>query len=86
MCDFELIKKHPWFSRINWKDLGDKKITPPYKPIVKSSDDTRNFDEVFTKQPIAESLETNALSPSPNQFSGFTYLGSAPISMTDIPS
>jgi len=38
------IKKHRWFRKINWKDLLDKKITPPFKPIVKSDDDCRNID------------------------------------------
>jgi hypothetical protein len=30
----EEIKKHGWFSDINWKKLGRKEIFPPYVPGV----------------------------------------------------
>lgn len=38
------IKRHPWFKKINWKLLLERKIKPPFKPTVTSADDTRNID------------------------------------------
>ncbi len=38
------IKKHKWFRKINWDDLLAKRVTPPFKPVVKSDDDCRNID------------------------------------------
>ncbi|KAF7684335.1 Protein kinase C-like 1B [Astathelohania contejeani] len=47
--DGDAIKKHPYFSDINWDDVYNKKITPVYIP-----DDSvaANFDEEFTGEPI----------------------------------
>ena len=32
-----------FFDIVNWKNLLGKKIDPPYKPVVKSENDTSNF-------------------------------------------
>ncbi|CAJ0966076.1 unnamed protein product [Ranitomeya imitator] len=32
--DFNEIKNHPFFSSINWTDMVEKKISPPYDPHV----------------------------------------------------
>lgn len=37
------VKNHRFFDIINWKNLLSKKIDPPYKPVVKSENDTSNF-------------------------------------------
>lgn len=42
------IMKHPFFSCINWTDLVQKKIPPPFKPQVTSDTDVRYFDTEFT--------------------------------------
>lgn len=52
----EEIKKHPWFKTIDWKLLIDKKITPPFKPIVTSPDDCRNIDQMFLRETIKETM------------------------------
>lgn len=46
------IKAHPWFSKINWKALEDKKIVPPFKPDVYGEDDTRNIDRIFLQETV----------------------------------
>ena len=28
------IKSHPWLNDINWKNLSEKKLTPPFVPNV----------------------------------------------------
>ena len=50
------IKKHPWFKRIDWKLLWDKKLKAPFKPTVSSPDDTRNIDVMFLKETIKETM------------------------------
>jgi len=39
------IKGHKWFKDLNWDDLLEKKVTPPFKPVVKGESDTSNFDD-----------------------------------------
>lgn len=46
------IMAHPFFSSINWTDLNQKKITPPFKPQVTSDTDTRYFDSEFTGESV----------------------------------
>ena len=40
----EDIKKHKWYSDINFDDLMAKKVEPPIKPDIKGDDDTNNFE------------------------------------------
>ncbi len=42
------VKSHPWFEKINWKNLQERKIKAPFVPELKSDIDTRNFDIQFT--------------------------------------
>lgn len=42
--DVKEIMVHPFFASINWTDLVNKKIVPPFKPQVTSDTDTRYFD------------------------------------------
>jgi len=39
------IKKHKWFSNMNFADLFDKKVKPPIQPAVADADDTSNFEK-----------------------------------------
>lgn len=41
----EDIKKHRWFSTLNWEDLINQKIRPAYLPQVKCAGDVSNFEE-----------------------------------------
>ena len=58
---------------MNWEDLSQKRIKPPYQPKTKGGKDTSNFEKIFTDAKVEESLEINELAASPNEFSGFTY-------------
>ncbi|NXW52971.1 AKT2 kinase, partial [Nyctiprogne leucopyga] len=44
--------EHRFFSPINWQDVVQKKLVPPFKPQVTSEIDTRYFDDEFTAQSI----------------------------------
>lgn len=70
------IKDDPFFKDINWTKLMRKEITPLFKPHVKSSVDTSNFDEEFTSQAAVDSVvEDSQLTQSiQDQFQGFTYV------------
>lgn len=39
------VKCHRWFKDVDWNDVYNKKYAPPIKPVLKSIDDTSNFDE-----------------------------------------
>jgi len=77
--DVNDIKSHLFFKDIVWEKMLRKEIDPPYKPKVKANDDTSNFDESFTKEPVVDSVvtqsklsETVGNDPS-DAFTGFTY-------------
>ena len=61
--DAKEIMDHAFFSSIDWSDLVQKKIPPPFKPQVTSDTDTRYFDSEFT----GESVE---LTPPDHNFLG----------------
>uniref|UniRef100_A0A8C5QIE1 non-specific serine/threonine protein kinase n=1 Tax=Leptobrachium leishanense TaxID=445787 RepID=A0A8C5QIE1_9ANUR len=50
--DAKEIMQHKFFSGIEWQDVYEKKLVPPFKPQVTSETDTRYFDEEFTAQMI----------------------------------
>ncbi|CAD6996390.1 RAC serine/threonine-protein kinase [Ceratitis capitata] len=50
--DVKEIQAHPFFASINWTDLVNKRITPPFKPQVVSDTDTRYFDTEFTGESV----------------------------------
>mmetsp|Transcript_32991 Transcript_32991/g.65628 ORF Transcript_32991/g.65628 Transcript_32991/m.65628 type:complete len:325 (-) Transcript_32991:729-1703(-) len=39
------IKKHKWFSELNWDDMLKRETTPPIKPEVSDDKDTNNFEK-----------------------------------------
>lgn len=46
--DAQEIMSHAFFRNINWDDIRDKKVTPPFMPQITSPTDTSNFDSEFT--------------------------------------
>ena len=73
LCSYEAIKQHSFFWGINWTDLREKKVKPPFKPNISKIRSTI--------------LQENLSSPSPgwnstqkleNLFDEFTYMGSFP--------
>ena len=86
--DAEELKRHPFFADIDWDALCRKKITPPFKPKLKSETDTSNFDPEFTNAlngasslnaraaALASGMATSTpLSPGMQaNFKGFTFV------------
>ena len=66
------IKRHPFFEKIDWQRLAQKKIQPPFKPSVRGPVDVSNFDTVFTaEQPLDSVVEGSQLSQTVQaQFEG----------------
>uniref|UniRef100_A0A8C2IPZ3 non-specific serine/threonine protein kinase n=2 Tax=Cyprinus carpio TaxID=7962 RepID=A0A8C2IPZ3_CYPCA len=50
--DAKEIMRHSFFTAVDWQDVYDKKLVPPFMPQVSSETDTRYFDEEFTAQTI----------------------------------
>ena len=49
------IKKHPFFSGINFEDLKKKKLKAHFKPTINKEDPTNNFDEEYLTMELSES-------------------------------
>ncbi|KAE8204927.1 hypothetical protein CF328_g791 [Tilletia controversa] len=56
------IKRHPYFSMIEWAHVCDKRYIPPYIPPIDPLDemDTQNFDEAFLDMPPTVTNGTDA--------------------------
>merc|ERR1719354_1007615 len=74
--DYKEVQKHPWFNKIDWDLLLQKKVETPYVPPLASSNDTSLFDSKFTKQmPVDSPCDESHLSSSMDMmFQGFTYV------------
>lgn len=46
------LREHPFFADIDWEALVNKKIAPPFKPVLSSESDVTNFDEEFTNAEV----------------------------------
>ncbi|XP_053653244.1 RAC serine/threonine-protein kinase-like [Cherax quadricarinatus] len=46
--DVREIQSHHFYEAINWKNVEEKKVTPPFKPQVAGETDTSNFNRDFT--------------------------------------
>lgn len=58
LADFELVKQHPFFSGINWKDMRNKAAFPPQIPNL-SAVETRYSTESSELEPQLESYFKN---------------------------
>jgi len=76
------IKSHQFFVNVNWSDLLEKKIEPPFKPQVTSDTDTRYFDQEFTGESVQLTPPPNGLTELDNEecerefFNKFSFHGS----------
>ena len=58
---------HPFFQHINWADVINRRLPPPFEPTLTSDDDVSQFDQNFTKQtPVDSPCDTTSLSESVN--------------------
>ena len=78
-CGAGPIRKHAFFRNINWKELEERKVEPPFKPIVKSASDVSNFDSDFTMERPQLSRTDEDLLKTIQQsvFAGFSFTNPA---------
>jgi serine/threonine protein kinase len=77
------VKSHPFFNNINWDDTLNKRIIPPYIPVIRDTTDLSNFDKMFTDENILEPNSEKGNNPllltgtnaknNYMDFAGFTY-------------
>lgn len=79
------VKNHVWFADIDWDKLVRKEIEPPFKPKVKSVEDTSQIDPTFTRErPVDSVTEQSVLSESvQGNFEGFTYVADSVLATAD---
>ncbi|GKT35578.1 Protein kinase 2 [Aduncisulcus paluster] len=82
------IKKHKFFSHVDWKEFKKRSVRVPFVPKLKSDDDISYFDPIFTQKTAIESFEekkmrkkrelapTSYHATSGDPFVGFSYGGS----------
>lgn len=85
LTDFEIVKKHRFFRKINWKDIENREFEPPIIPIITDPILAENFDNEFTEMSITPIGSPNGagISINPtnstknnhnnNPFEGFSY-------------
>ena len=44
------LKQHSFFSTIDWTRLTQRRVTPPFKPVVSRAEDAFYFDTEFTSR------------------------------------
>jgi len=76
LTDPKLIKKHPFFSSIDWKKLEQKEVTPPYIPPVSGKTDISLVDPSFTAEdPALSATSSSDINGAlQSNFDGFTYV------------
>ncbi|TVY22757.1 Serine/threonine-protein kinase [Lachnellula hyalina] len=78
--DMQLIKKHRFFRRIDWKKLAKRELEPPIQPLITDPELAENFSDDFTGLALSPVL-TSSKAPwsaevNENPFGGFSYVGS----------
>lgn len=73
--DAEEVKEHPFFASIDWNEVYNKNLTPPFKPQLKSVTDVQYFDREFVRLPAVNSEVPEAIlgEKSDDLFPDFTY-------------
>jgi len=72
--DASEIMEQPFFRSINWDDIYNKRVEPPYKPQISSATDTSNFDSEFTNvTPVLTPVQSVLSQAMQEEFRGFSY-------------
>lgn len=72
--DGDEVKVHAWFAGIDWSAILAKKVTPPFKPNIRSDGEVKYVEEEFLKMGLGTS-EGPASTAEESHFEGFTYVG-----------
>ena len=82
--DMQVIKKHRFFRKIDWKLLEKRELVPPIQPLVTDPELAENFSSEFTSLAMSPTAENGfdgfSFSKSyeeSNPFGGFSYVASS---------
>ncbi|KAG8437927.1 hypothetical protein GDO86_008570 [Hymenochirus boettgeri] len=67
------IKEHPFYKNMDWEALVQRKITPPFRPSVRSATDVSNFADEFTNLDPVYSPADTPPSGAP-VFQGYSFM------------
>ncbi|XP_033846053.1 protein kinase C theta type isoform X1 [Periophthalmus magnuspinnatus] len=72
----EDIRRHSFFSAINWKAMEQRQVPPPFKPTISSPSDCSNFDKEFINEKPRLSCADRTLINSVDQtmFQNFSFV------------
>ncbi|XP_021056557.1 ribosomal protein S6 kinase alpha-1 isoform X2 [Mus pahari] len=70
----EEIKRHIFYSTIDWNKLYRREIKPPFKPAVAQPDDTFYFDTEFTSRTPRDSPGIPPSAGAHQLFRGFSFV------------
>lgn len=81
------MKEHPFFKGVNWEQVKNKELDPPFRPRVKGEEDVANFDKMYTEERIQESMNSAVVNSHQfAKFDGFTYTQSPKFEITTVDS
>lgn len=78
--DARELRAHQFFGDINWENLRNKKLPPPFIPHIANELDTSNFDPEFTNASTSAINRQLIMGSTPlsqavqDNFKGFTYV------------
>ncbi|KIW23643.1 uncharacterized protein PV07_11827 [Cladophialophora immunda] len=76
--DINIIKKHRFFRKIDWKKLEAKELEPPIQPLVTNPELAENFAKEFTDRAIDTLTRRHSRTLSKSDpFGGFSYVASS---------
>ncbi|XP_048370712.1 ribosomal protein S6 kinase alpha-6 [Sphaerodactylus townsendi] len=75
----EEIKRHPFFSTIDWNKLYRTEIQPPFKPASGKPEDTFCFDPEFTAKTPKDSPGVPPSANAHQLFKGFSFVATTAI-------
>ncbi|XP_018592886.1 ribosomal protein S6 kinase alpha-6-like isoform X4 [Scleropages formosus] len=75
----EEIKRHTFFSTIDWNKLYRREVQPPFKPASGKADDTFCFDPEFTAKTPKDSPGVPPSANAHQLFKGFSFVAPAPL-------
>ncbi|KAA0716925.1 Ribosomal protein S6 kinase alpha-3 [Triplophysa tibetana] len=70
----EEIKRHSFFSTIDWNKLFRREVHPPFKPAIGRPDDTLYFDSEFTAKTPRDSPGVPPSANAHQLFRGFSFV------------
>ena len=85
------IKKHPFFSDIDWDKALEKKIIPPFIPKIEDDTDIKYFEKSLAESPIFCDSPSDLLynveenEEEEEDYDGFTFVATSYKELKDIP-